>query len=50
MEHTAVRKNKVTSNIFDIKNVKNGEEQMENQIIQGYKTEKNVSISKKRGR
>lgn len=26
MEHTAVRKNKVTNNISDIKNVKNGEE------------------------
>ena len=31
----------------NIKNVKNGEEQMENQIIEGYKTEENVSTSKK---
>ena len=63
MEHTIVRNNKDINNISkfkkqeatsdsleqsDIKNIQNGEEQIENQIIEGYKTEENVNTSKKR--
>ena len=62
MEHATVRNNKDSISISkfekqeetsdpleqsDIKSIQNREEQMENQIIEGYETEESVNTSKK---